>query len=87
MLEVLRGAGLADVCCVVTRYFGGTLLGPGGLVRAYTGATQAAVADAEAGGQVVEMALVTRVVVQVPYSAYDRVRRMPTASSKKCCGV
>ena len=31
-LEVLRGAGLADVCCVVTRYFGGTLLGPGGLV-------------------------------------------------------
>lgn len=76
VLEVLRGAGLADVCCVVTRYFGGTLLGPGGLVRAYTGATQAAVAGAEAGGQVVEMALVTRVVVQVPYSAYDRVRRM-----------
>lgn len=28
-LEVLRGAGLANVCCVVTRYFGGTLLGPG----------------------------------------------------------
>ncbi|HJF45506.1 IMPACT family protein, partial [Thermophilibacter provencensis] len=43
-LEVLRGAGLADVCCVVTRYFGGTLLGPGGLVRAYTAAAQAAVA-------------------------------------------
>ena len=35
ILEVLHGAGLADVCCVVTRYFGGTLLGPGGLVRAY----------------------------------------------------
>ena len=42
-LDVLRGAGLADVCCVVTRYFGGTLLGPGGLKRAYTAATQEAV--------------------------------------------
>jgi len=51
VLEVLRGAGLADVCCVVTRYFGGTLLGPGGLVRAYTGATQAAVAGAETDGR------------------------------------
>ena len=40
-LEVLRGAGLRDVCCVTTRYFGGTLLGPGGLVRAYTAAAQA----------------------------------------------
>lgn len=39
-LECLRGAGLMNVCCVVTRYFGGTLLGPGGLVRAYTTATQ-----------------------------------------------
>lgn len=36
VLNVLNGAGLTDVCCVVTRYFGGTLLGVGGLVRAYT---------------------------------------------------
>ncbi len=35
MLEVLRGAGLSDVAVVVTRWFGGTLLGAGGLVRAY----------------------------------------------------
>lgn len=34
--EVLRKEGLTDVCCVVTRYFGGVLLGAGGLVRAYT---------------------------------------------------
>ena len=39
-LEVLRGAGLKNVCCVVTRYFGGTLLGPGGLVRAYSKSVQ-----------------------------------------------
>ena len=35
-LAVLQGAGLTDVCCVTARYFGGTLLGSGGLVRAYT---------------------------------------------------
>lgn len=75
-LEVLHGAGLQDVCCVVTRYFGGTLLGPGGLVRAYTAATQAAVEAAQKAGRVVEMTLVTRVVVQIPYSAYDRITRM-----------
>ena len=75
-LEVLRGAGLADVCCVVTRYFGGTLLGPGGLVRAYTAATQAAVATAEKNGAIVEMTLVTPVTVQLPYALYDRVTRL-----------
>ena len=75
-LDVLRGAGLKDVCCVVTRYFGGTLLGPGGLVRAYTAATQAAVAAAEREGSVVEMTLVTPVVVQLPYALYDRVARL-----------
>ena len=46
MLEVLNGAGLKDVVLVVTRYFGGTLLGTGGLVRAYTDAAKAAAEDA-----------------------------------------
>ena len=82
-LEVLRGSGLADVCCVVTRYFGGTLLGPGGLVRAYTAATQAAVAAAEKGGLVVEMTLVTPVTVQLPYALYDRVTRLVADSGGK----
>lgn len=40
ILEVLLGAGLTNVAVVVTRYFGGTLLGTGGLVRAYTQAVQ-----------------------------------------------
>ncbi|MFC6286093.1 YigZ family protein [Nocardioides sp. GCM10027113] len=41
MLEVLRGQGLSDVVAVVTRWFGGTLLGAGGLVRAYGDAVRA----------------------------------------------
>ncbi len=43
MLEVLRRRGLTDTVAVVTRYFGGVLLGAGGLVRAYGGAVSAAV--------------------------------------------
>jgi uncharacterized YigZ family protein len=45
MLEVLRGAGVSDVVAVVTRWFGGTLLGAGGLVRAYGDAVRAALAE------------------------------------------
>ena len=45
-LAVLQGAGLTDVCCVTTRYFGGTLLGSGGLVRAYSAAARAALREA-----------------------------------------
>lgn len=82
-LEVLRAAGLADICCVVTRYFGGTLLGPGGLVRAYTAATQAAVASAHETGNIVEMVLVTKLVVQLPYALYDRVSRLARDCSGK----
>ena len=47
MLEVLTGAGLTDVVAVVTRWFGGTLLGTGGLVRAYSDAVRAALGHAE----------------------------------------
>jgi uncharacterized YigZ family protein len=46
MLTVLTGMGLSDVAAVVTRYFGGTLLGAGGLARAYSGAVSAALQDA-----------------------------------------
>lgn len=74
VLDVLRGANLKDVCCVVTRYFGGTLLGPGGLVRAYSAATQAAIENARAAGELVEMTEVIHVRLTVPYNLHDRVR-------------
>ena len=72
-LEVLRGAGLRDVCCVTTRYFGGTLLGSGGLVRAYTSAAQAAVDAAQATRKIVEMTSVVSVGVTLSYADYQRV--------------
>lgn len=46
MLELLRGKQLCNVLIVVTRYFGGILLGTGGLVRAYAGATKLALEEA-----------------------------------------
>lgn len=72
VLDVLRGANLKDVCCVVTRYFGGTLLGPGGLVRAYSAATAQALENAQAQGQLVTMTSVVPVEACVPYNMYER---------------
>ena len=43
MLDILKNEGLTDILCVVTRYFGGTLLGTGGLVRAYSSALKDAI--------------------------------------------
>ncbi|MDO4596101.1 MAG: YigZ family protein [Coriobacteriaceae bacterium] len=75
-LEVLRGANLRDVCVVTTRYFGGTLLGPGGLVRAYTAAVQEAVAAAESAGWIFEMTSVQPVDVVLPYALFEQGSRM-----------
>lgn len=75
-LEVLRGAGLKDVCCVTTRYFGGTLLGPGGLVRAYTAAAQAAIEAAQLAGNIIEMTSVVPVDITVSYPQYEQVVRL-----------
>ncbi len=47
MLEVLTGADITNVVCVVTRYFGGVLLGTGGLIRAYQSAVKEALANAQ----------------------------------------
>ena len=71
-LAVLRGSGLGDVAVVVTRYFGGTLLGTGGLVKAYTESTQLVV-NAVARGR--RVAVYVSMLV-IPYSLLERVRLM-----------
>ena len=69
-LSVIEHAGLKDVICVTTRYFGGTLLGTGGLVRAYAKAAQ----DAFAAARTVVYAECVDLTVSVDYSLYDQVR-------------
>lgn len=67
ILEVLRHENLTDCVCVVTRYFGGILLGTGGLVRAYTQGAQVAVAAAG----VQRMSLYTVALIACPYNLYE----------------
>ena len=70
MLQVLQREGLYNVVCVVTRYFGGILLGAGGLVRAYTKGAKIAV---DAAGKSMKRVW-TVLYVPCPYSFYERVR-------------
>lgn len=69
MFEVLKKEGLSDVCCVVTRYFGGILLGAGGLVRAYGKGVK--IAAEAAGIKIVKTA--RRLVVKIDYSLYGKI--------------
>lgn len=78
-LEAIQHAGLVDVAVVVTRYFGGILLGTGGLVRAYTQATQAAIEAA----QVVTISRCVDVLAEVPYSLYESTVRVAEATGAK----
>ncbi|MCM1165533.1 MAG: YigZ family protein [Lachnospiraceae bacterium] len=67
--EVLRREGLTDVACVVTRYFGGVLLGAGGLVRAYTRGAK----DAVDAAKIRVMAMAARLELSLDYSLYGRL--------------
>lgn len=69
MLEVLRGAGVSDTVAVVTRWFGGTLLGAGGLVRAYSDAVRAALAEVGT----LRRELVREYRIEVAYDAAGRL--------------
>lgn len=69
ILEVLRHSGVEDAIIVVTRYFGGTLLGTGGLVRAYTEGAKAALEAAE----VLTYKQCVDLNITVDYSLYDRI--------------
>ena len=69
MLEVLQHEDLTNVCAVVTRYFGGVLLGTGGLVRAYQGAVKAALESAETLSRIEGY----KAEIKVPYDLLGKV--------------
>ncbi len=81
-LAVLRGSGLGDVVVVITRYFGGTLLGTGGLVKAYTESTQLVVNAVERGRRVPMYIS----MLAIPYNLLERVRLMTTHHSGEVLG-
>ena len=79
MLQVLQREGLYNVVCVVTRYFGGILLGAGGLVRAYTKGAKIAV---DAAGKSMKRVW-TVLYLPCPYNWYERVR----LETESCGGI
>ncbi len=81
-LTVLRGSGLGDVAVVVTRYFGGTLLGTGGLVKAYTESTHLVV-NAVARGRRVPVHVA---MLAIPYNLLERVRLLVTRQHGEVLG-
>ena len=70
MMQVLQRENLYNVVCVVTRYFGGVLLGAGGLVRAYTKGAKIAI---DAAGKSMKRVW-TVLYLPCPYTYYDRVK-------------
>lgn len=71
VLASLTSAGVRDAMVVVVRYFGGTLLGVGGLVRAYSQAAKAAIASSG----IIEKKLCRSYRAEFDYAVWDRVRR------------
>lgn len=69
-LTVLRGSGLGDAVLVITRYFGGTLLGTGGLVKAYTESAQLVIHAVPRG----KRQPVHVVMLAIPYNLLERIR-------------
>lgn len=69
VLDVLQKRGLTDVCAVVTRYFGGILLGGGGLVRAYSHAVSLACESAD----IMNMCLCHRLKITTDYTMYGKI--------------
>ena len=79
VLDSIRKAGITDVAIVVTRYFGGILLGTGGLVRAYTAAASGAIKQAEIA-QVGDFAIIK---VKAGYSEYQKIMPIISANEAK----
>lgn len=83
ILEVIKREGLTGVCIVVTRYFGGILLGAGGLVRAYAKGAKIAIDKAE----VCSFVPFTEFSLKCDYSDYEKIRRDLDVHKIKCDGT
>ena len=79
ILDAIRKAGITDVAVVVTRYFGGILLGTGGLVRAYTAASVGAIKEAG----IAEVGSFTLLQVKANYSDYQKIMPLISAINAK----
>jgi len=79
MLEVIKKSGLVDIVIVVTRYFGGILLGAGGLVRAYSAAASGALKQAE----IADYIKCVTFTVDVDYPQYDKLLRVMQSSESR----
>lgn len=75
MLDVLRKSGVTNILAVVTRYFGGTLLGAGGLVRAYSGAVAGTLKNAH----LVKNVPANCIRIRLPYADYNKLQSAASA--------
>ena len=75
-LEVLKGSGLTNVILTTARWFGGTKLGTGGLVHAYTASAQAALENIRTR----ELVPMRELDLTVPYALYEQVKRLLAAA-------
>ena len=76
MMDVLEGAHLSDCLLIVTRYFGGTLLGTGGLVRAYSEAARMAIEEAASRNMIVTYTLCDLISVRTDYTDLGKITRL-----------
>ena len=74
ILDVLKNRGLTNTLVIVTRYFGGVLLGTGGLVRAYTDSTLEALKNGEANGSLVTMCHMQELKIKTDYNLSGKVQ-------------
>jgi uncharacterized YigZ family protein len=72
VLAVLLGSGLTNTLITIARWFGGTKLGTGGLVHAYSEAAKAALENAECS----ELLPMSRVTIVLPYALYEQLKRV-----------
>ncbi len=83
MLDVIEGQGIHDILAVVTRYFGGTLLGTGGLVRAYQGAVK----DGLANATIIERHHGELLHYVIDYDFYGRLQRIAEKENLYICST